>query len=195
MANLATIAIIGRMGRDAETRLCACGCGRPTKPAKKNDASNGRVKGQPQRYLLGHQGRKQSPLYTIEDRGYPTPCWTWNYGKTGNGYGLTTNRMTGRGRILAHRFMFEEIKGRVPADMELDHLCRHRDCVNPEHLEPVPSAINVQRGSVATLNEEQVREIRSLWPSISQRAIAERYGITARHVWDVIHRRSWKDAA
>ena len=33
-------------------------------------------------------------------------------------------------------------------DMPLDHLCRHRHCVRPEHLEPVTSKVNTRRSNV-----------------------------------------------
>ena len=34
----------------------------------------------------------------------------------------------------------------MPRGLELDHLCRVRSCVNPEHLEPVTHKVNMQRG-------------------------------------------------
>jgi len=37
-----------------EVRLCGCGCGRPTKPAKATNTRFGHVKGQPLRFLMGH---------------------------------------------------------------------------------------------------------------------------------------------
>ena len=73
-------------------------------------------------------------------------CWLWTgYVKT-NGYGqLKVNRKN----FHAHRFCYELCKGAIPAEMELDHLCRVRHCVRPEHLEPVPRAVNMQRAAAA----------------------------------------------
>lgn len=70
-------------------------------------------------------------------------CWLWVAGLGGNGYGVFWN---GVNREVAHRFSYKLYKGPIPDDLELDHLCRMRCCVNPEHLEPVTSAINVLRG-------------------------------------------------
>jgi hypothetical protein len=36
--------------------------------------------------------------------------------------------------------------GEIPEGMQIDHLCRVRNCVNPDHLEPVTSAENTRRG-------------------------------------------------
>ena len=54
--------------------------------------------------------------------------------------------LTSRTRIYAHRFAYELLVGQVPEDLELDHLCRNRSCVNPSHLEPVTHQENVRRG-------------------------------------------------
>lgn len=43
---------------DSAVGLCQCGCGQPTNVATRNDASTGRVAGQPNRFLRGHAGRK-----------------------------------------------------------------------------------------------------------------------------------------
>ena len=66
-------------------------------------------------------------------------CWLWT-GGTNNGYGRRGNR-------YAHRVVYEALVGPIPADMEIDHLCRVRRCVNPAHLEAVPHAENVRRGA------------------------------------------------
>ena len=73
-----------------------------------------------------------------------TPCWLWTSSKTPDGYGKTSLR---RKTLLAHRVSFEHAVGSIPQGMELDHLCRNRACVNPEHLEIVTRRINQIRGS------------------------------------------------
>lgn len=72
-------------------------------------------------------------------------CWLWTGAKAGGtGYGHIY--MEGHQR-LAHRFAYEVLIGPIPEGLVLDHLCRVRSCVNPDHLEPVSNAENILRGS------------------------------------------------
>lgn len=90
------------------------------------------------------------PAY-LEDRISPEPnsgCWLWTGGGTGR-YGVLWVRKAGDKKareIKAHRAVFEYAKGIIPKPLELDHLCRNRYCVNPDHLEAVTHQVNVQRG-------------------------------------------------
>ena len=93
---------------------------------------------------------------TIERNTIPEPncgCWLWT-GETNNkGYGRISrgnNRYGLRERFLAHRVSYELVNGQVPEDMDLDHLCRVRLCVNPSHLEPVSRSENNRRGLLKT---------------------------------------------
>jgi hypothetical protein len=71
-------------------------------------------------------------------------CWEWQAGLfKKDGYGQFHNP---GGSNLAHRAMWEFERGPVPEDLQLDHLCRNRRCVNPDHLEPVPGRVNLHRG-------------------------------------------------
>ena len=70
-------------------------------------------------------------------------CWIWKKYKNKKGYGVM-----GKGHkiYLSHRVSYEYFKGEIPNGLELDHLCRNRDCCNPYHLEPVTHIINLKRG-------------------------------------------------
>lgn len=63
----------------------------------------------------------------------------------------TTNpKRTINGKTVAlHRWMYEMCRGVIPDGMEIDHICRVRNCVNPDHLEPVTSSENKRRAHSA----------------------------------------------
>jgi HNH endonuclease len=122
--------------------VCQCGCGGRTTLSPKNNTRDGYVKGEYRRYLNGHSRIPLEDSYAEEDRGHETPCWVWQRPLNGNGYGEL--RFNNRGR-KAHAVFYERKHGEIPAGLELDHLCRVRACVNPDHLEPVTHAENMRR--------------------------------------------------
>lgn len=75
------------------------------------------------------------------------PCWLWTAGCTSRGYGAFTANSRQR---LAHRVAYQLLIGPIPQGLTLDHLCRRRNCVRPDHLEPVPAGVNVLRGKGIT---------------------------------------------
>lgn len=93
----------------------------------------------------------RAEIVGIKDRWLPliaskinatTSCWLWTASVKENGYA----QYNANGKNWnAHRLVYL-LSGRdIPAGLELDHLCRVRHCVNPEHLEPVTRAENVRR--------------------------------------------------
>lgn len=77
-------------------------------------------------------------------------CWIWMAHLSRDGYGRFWNgEMLPSGAprtVFAHRWSYEQMRGRVPSELQLDHLCRVRNCVCPTHLEVVTHAENVRRG-------------------------------------------------
>jgi hypothetical protein len=127
--------------------LCMCGCGRSTPIAPTNAPKYGIKRGEHRRYISGHNKRKQIH-YLEEDRGYETPCWIWQLGRLPNGYGVGYDETTQRS-ALAHRVCYVKNVGPIPDGLDLDHLCRVRECCNPAHLEPVTRSENLKRGYAA----------------------------------------------
>ena len=78
-------------------------------------------------------------------------CWHWNGYKDKDGYGLFSTFVLGKGQAEhAHRIVYKHLKGDIPTGLVLDHLCRVRHCVNPDHLEAVTALENTRRGIRAT---------------------------------------------
>jgi len=78
-------------------------------------------------------------------------CWLWVGAVHRNGYG-SVHLSKPRRNAVAHRAVYELLVGPIPQNLDLDHLCRVRCCVNPAHLEPVTRKENLERsGSLAAL--------------------------------------------
>jgi hypothetical protein len=129
---------------------CQCGCEESTPLAKCTDKRSGTVRGKPTRFVPGHAPRKSPYEYIEEDRGYITPCWIWQRGKSSKGYG-TAPKKVGEKATSAHRRYYEQENGAIPDGLVVDHLCRVHECVNPSHLEAVSQAENVARGTRGVL--------------------------------------------
>ena len=78
------------------------------------------------------------------DRRDEDGCWLWTGYRHPQGYGKF--RLDGRPHN-AHRVAYELSVGPVQEGLELDHLCRNRACVRPDHLEPVTHRENMQRSA------------------------------------------------
>jgi hypothetical protein len=68
-------------------------------------------------------------------------CWHYGDYKHKN---HATVYFAGR-RIGVHKVVYEYLVGLVPEGYKLDHVCRNKRCVNPDHLEPVTHSENIKR--------------------------------------------------
>jgi hypothetical protein len=93
-------------------------------------------------------------LALVPDWGTADGCWEWHGTRRPTGYGIlrvvVPGATTAGPPIQAHRFVWEIMHGPIPGRIDgepvhLDHTCRNRACVRPDHLEPVPESENLSR--------------------------------------------------
>lgn len=107
----------------------------------------------------GYRRKRATLAERFERLSIPEPntgCWLWLGHVAKNGYGRMTvghDLDEGAKTSSAHKVSYEYFVGPVPEGKILDHICRIRCCVNPEHLEPVTHQINVRRGMLSETNK------------------------------------------
>lgn len=72
-------------------------------------------------------------------------CWLWKGALNHDGYG--TFEVQDLPTASAHRWSYRHHVGPLIDDLELDHLCRVRRCVNAWHLEQVTHLVNLERAN------------------------------------------------
>jgi hypothetical protein len=83
-----------------------------------------------------------------------SPCWVWTGRLNRNGYGRAWHNGA---EPVAHRAVYEELVGPIPAGEVLDHLCRWRRCCNPGHVEPVTVRENILRGEAVLFTPSRIQ--------------------------------------
>jgi hypothetical protein len=117
-----------------------------------------------------------------------TGCWRWQLFKL-RGYPRS-------GKGFAHRLMYEHMVGPIPEGHDLHHTRPHRDCINPEHVEPVEHWRHLakHKRSLSKLTAAEVREIRRrAAEGESLTELASAYGLTEGNIGYIARGRLWKD--
>ena len=122
--------------------------------------------------------------YECVETGYGSPCWEWKLARNCDGYGMAYD---GRRVTVAHRVEYERHGRRIPQGLTLDHLCRVKACVNPDHSEPVSVQENLRRSALMKLSDVEVQQIRASHEP--QHVVATRHKISQSHVSRI---KAWK---
>lgn len=102
------------------------------------------IKPTPPKPLRDRLYEKTKPGEIPKNRPELGACLVWTGHVAQSGYG--TLAITKR-KILAHRMAYELEVGRIPDGLVIDHLCENKQCVNPEHMEPVTLRENFRRSN------------------------------------------------
>lgn len=129
----------------------------------------------------------------IWDCVYPEPmsgCWLWTGSVSSGGYARTW--VDGRAQN-ASRVIYRAIVGPIQAALELDHLCRNVNCVNPEHLEPVTHQVNTLRGVGPTARHARKTHCLRGHPYDETNTYRDRKGRRCRACANDARKHRWKE--
>ncbi len=129
----------------------------------------------------------------IDDAG----CWLWTAALNRDGYGMFG--WTGTMK-LAHRVAYAELVGDIGVGLMVDHLCRVRDCVNPQHLEPVTPRENIMRSPLTTsainarkthcsTGDHEFNEVNTIWDT----TLTKRACRVCRNIWQNANAQAKRD--
>lgn len=87
---------------------------------------------------IGNKLEQVLDRYQVDENG----CWNYTGPKDKFGYGIFYYKQSG---YRAHRVSWYLVNGEITDKKVLDHLCRNKSCINPDHLEAVHQLENVLR--------------------------------------------------
>jgi hypothetical protein len=116
-------------------------------------------------------------------------CWYWMGPIDRKGYGRFN---TALGRFSAHRYSYMLWIGPIAEGLELDHLCRHRDCVNPAHLEAVTHRVNVLRSQAPPARQARQTHCKNGHPFNGDNLIIDSLGRRVCRACGLVRRANWR---
>jgi hypothetical protein len=78
---------------------------------------------------------------------------------------------------------YEYANGPIPEGLQIDHLCRVKCCINPDHLEAVTPSVNVLRGLVPITASKHMKALRARQIAIPRTHCARGHELTAENVY------------
>ena len=190
---------------------CQCGCGLKTRLAPYNSTKDKWIKGEPIRFINGHQSRPNdlsAHFWSKVDRsGGESTCWEWLNCINNWGYG---ELMVNRKKYRAHRFAWELVNGQIPSGLLVLHKCDNPKCCNPKHLflgthkdnmkdmaekgRANPPRLSGEKHGQHKLTLEQVLYIRDRYAkgSITQAELGREMGVSDGAIGDIVTGRNWR---
>lgn len=117
---------------------------------------------------------------------YEGSCWIWSGAINTDGYPRLYRN--GNGNIKGHRYVYESLKGEIPKDFVVRHVCDNILCLNPDHLiigtqlDNIKDRVERKRthNHVSEETEDFVLNLRS--QGLSQKESAKIAGCSQMHV-------------
>lgn len=129
-------------------------------------------------------------------------CLEWTGGVSASGYGIiSVNNMS----KSVHRVSYIAFKGPIPDGKCVLHKCDNRICILPDHLFIGTLGENNtdrelkgrsadrrgEKGTMAKITADDVRKIRTLAKTMSQRKVGDMFGLCQQTVWAIVRRKNW----
>lgn len=187
--------------------ICQCGCGGKTSIISKTSISRGRIKGEFNKYIIGHNPANaidhlQSLWSKIEKN--PDGCWVWHGQTNKQGYG----RLWFKGKQWRpHRLVWTLENGDIPEGLHVLHKCDNPPCCNPDHLFLGTDQDNADdrqaKGRLKPFKGEEHWKAKLTWKDIeyirqycashkrSQSKMASLFGVNKSHLSKIIKNEAW----